>query len=101
MIVFVYELIIAMRLIVYKLRDGTQHDHSLRQRCVLLVGDDHPLLPALRHAAEVHVQEGLPFVAPLGDLHDLRVVWELSQLALGEDQLPVNLDLVRILTNSD
>ena len=46
--------------------------------------------------AEIHVEEGLALVAPLGDLDYLRRVRPHAQLRPGEDQLPVNVNLVTV-----
>ena len=42
------------------------------------------------------MEEGLALVAPLGDLDYLRRVRPHAQLRPGEDQLPVNVNLVTV-----
>ena len=42
-----------------RLHDRAGHDDPLGHGRVPPVCDHHPRLPALRHAAQVHVQEGL------------------------------------------
>ena len=55
-----------------------------------------PLLLAWASPAQIHVEEGLALVAPLGDLHYLRRVWPHAELAPGENQFPIYLNLVAV-----
>ena len=92
--------------------DNTLHDDSLGQGSVLLVCDDHPLLSSLGHTglklshyylfgwaspAEIHVEEWLAPIAPLGDLHDLSCIRPHAQLAPGENQFTIDFNLEAVL----
>ena len=93
---------------------GAGHDDPPGHWCVPPVSDHHPGLPALRHAAEVHVQERLALathdmwllrgiqrhgrylVTPLGDLHNLINVRIPSEIEPRKDQFSIYFNLQRI-----
>ena len=93
---------------------GAGHDDPPGHWCVPPVSDHHPGLPALRHAAEVHVEERLALathdmwllrgiqrhgrylVTPLGDLHNLINVRIPSEIEPRKDQFSIYFNLQRI-----
>ena len=93
---------------------GAGHDDPPGHGGVPPVSDHHPGLPALRHAAEVHVQERLALathdmwllrgiqrhgrylVTPLGDLHNLINVRIPSEIEPRKDQFSIYFNLQRI-----